>query len=42
MLISTAGGRDDYADIRDRGLIAIHAEAASDFILGNSGGDGDH
>lgn len=35
-----AGDQDDYFDIRDRGLIAIHAGGGNDFILGNSGGDG--
>jgi Ca2+-binding RTX toxin-like protein len=32
--------QDDHFDIRDRGLITIHAGGGNDFILGNSGGDG--
>lgn len=35
-----AGDQDDYFDIRERDLIAIHAGGGNDFILGNSGGDG--
>lgn len=35
-----AGDHDDYFDIRERDLIVIHAGGGNDFILGNSGGDG--